>query len=89
MSYYDTNSQARIIEDYTSLGAVVKTVRRDPGTLTASANVRHRNDVLTGRSLTGLEIKSSGGRVTKFTGSEARTLYRVLNKAIHGQQQQQ
>ena len=85
MSYYfETNSQARITEDRAPLGVVVRTSRRDPGTLTASARVRHRNDVFTGRSLTGLEITSSGGRVTKLTGTEARTLYRVLDRAIHG-----
>ena len=85
MSYFlDANAQARIAENNANGGSVVTTARRDQGSLNAAANIRFRNDTITGRSLTGLEIVSSGGRITKLTGREARTLYRVLNQAVNG-----
>lgn len=80
MSDCMTNRRARIVE---SEGAVA-TAYRDPGTLTAQANIRERNDVETGRSLTGLSVQTAGGRSIRFTGPEARTLYRVLSRAVNG-----
>lgn len=62
----------------------VETSGRDLGTLLARADVRMRDDVETGRSLTGLSIKTSGGRNIRLTGLETRTLYRILDQAVNG-----
>lgn len=61
----------------------VVTSNRDDGALTARADVRLREDVETGRSLTGLSLKGEGWNV-RLSGSEARTLYRVLTQAVNG-----
>lgn len=62
----------------------VTTSGRDFGTLEATARVRRRSDVTTGRSLTGLSIKTKGGRQIRLSGHEARTLFRVLRRAVEG-----
>ncbi len=59
----------------------VKTSNRDLGSLEATARVRRRNDVTSGRSLTGLSLRTRGGRQIRLTGHEARTLLRVLSRA--------
>ena len=57
---------------------------REPGTLEARVDVRLRDDVETGLSLTGLSLRTSGGRNVRFTGAEARTLFRLLDRAVNG-----
>ena len=81
---YYQNENARIVEKFEESDLVVKTANRDPDTLVASAQVRERNDVTTGRSLTGLSIMTRGGRQIRFNGHEARTLFRVLSQAVTG-----
>jgi len=78
------NENARITETVEGTNIEVTTSYRDTGTLEATANVRERNDVYTGRSLTGLSVKTSGGRNIRFSGREARTLLRVLEQAVNG-----
>ena len=62
----------------------VLTKNRDLGTLLVKADVRLRDDVESGRSLTGLSLKTAGGRNVRLTGPEARTLLRILDRAING-----
>lgn len=82
---YEQNRNARIRESMTSGSTLeVETAFRDDGTLLASADVRERSDVGTGRSLTGLSVKTAGGRNIRFSGAEARTLLRVLQQAAYG-----
>lgn len=78
------NENARIVEFGIEDGVEVSTAYRDEGTLEASAQVRLRNDVETGRSLTGLRITTAGGRTLNLNGHEARTLFRVLDTAVNG-----
>ena len=79
------NRNARIREAMVSGSTLeVQTAGRDAGTLVARADVRERTDVETGRSLTGLSIRTSGGRNIRFSGPEARTLLRVLEAAVNG-----
>jgi hypothetical protein len=80
----DQNKNARIREVVNQGRLEVSTSNRDTGTLTASAIVRERSDVQTGRSLTGFNIRTSGGRNINFSGLEARTLFRVLEQAVRG-----
>ncbi len=60
----------------------VSTTGRDESSLTARVDVRERNDVFTGKSFRGLSVKTANGRNIRFTGSEARTLFRVLQQAV-------
>ena len=78
------NENARINERRRGDKIVVTTDYRDPFTLTAEARVRERNDVETGRSLTGLSLTTRGGRQIRFNGHEARTLFRILSQAVTG-----
>jgi hypothetical protein len=80
----EQNRHARIEELGEGSKIELVTSNRDVGTLTASARVRSRNDVETGRSLTGLSIKTAGGRYVRLSGFEARTLYRILDRAVNG-----
>jgi hypothetical protein len=86
MSYrIEQNRNARIREEMTTGSTLeVQTAYRDEGTMVARADVRERTDVLTGRSLTGLSVKTAGGRSIRFSGQEARTLLRVLEQAVNG-----
>lgn len=77
----EQNKSARIEDVESGMTLEVKTTGRDEGTMTARADVRLRNDVTSGRSLTGLSVKTAGGRSIRFTGAEARTLYRLLANA--------
>ena len=58
------------------------TAGRDSSSLTARVDVRERSDVNTGKSFRGLSVKTSSGRTFRFTGNEARTLYRLLSQAV-------
>ena len=78
------NENARITETGEGARVEVMTANRDLGTLEATARVRLRNDVETGRSLTGVSIKTSSGRQIRLSGHEARTLFRVLERAVNG-----
>lgn len=80
----EQNRNARISETGDGTQREVETVYRDPGTLEARVDVRERNDVETGRSLAGLSLRTAGGRNIRFTGPEARTLYRLLDRAVNG-----
>lgn len=84
MTYFEQNRNARITESDFSGGIEIETKGRDYGTLLARADIRERNDVASGRSLTGLSITTAGGRNIRFSGPEARTLLRVLEKAAYG-----
>lgn len=85
MSFRNSNQDARIrVRRDQPSALAVDTAYRDPGTLCARADVRERYDVETGRSLTGLSVRTAGGRSIRFTGAEARTLYRVLDAAVNG-----
>lgn len=77
----ETNRNARIEERGTGVHREIFTAMRDPETMTARVDVRERTDVASGRSLTGLSIKTAGGRSVRLTGHEARTLYRILERA--------
>lgn len=86
-NFYSTmsarNKNARLVErSVTSNALEVETQYRDEGTLEARAGVRFRTDTIEGASLTGLSVKTAGGRNVRFSGSEARTLYRLLRKAL-------
>lgn len=79
------NRNARIVEGQVAPGGLeVTTAGRDTGTLEARVEVRQRTDVETGRSLTGLAVRTASGRTIRFTGAEARTLFRVLDRAVNG-----
>lgn len=84
------NKSARIKVDVRNRDAnrrvtfAVRTANRDEGTMVARADVRERDDVFSGRSLRGLSVKTAGGRMIRFSGSEARTLLRVLSQAAEG-----
>lgn len=78
------NENARIAETGEGSRTEVATANRDFGTLEATAQVRLRNDVESGRSLTGLSIKTSSGQRVRLSGHEARTLLRVLERAANG-----
>lgn len=78
------NENARITERRGDAGLIVETQYRDPDTLTVQVRVRERNDVITGRSLTGLSLTTRGGRQIRFGGHEARTLFRTLSQAVTG-----
>lgn len=81
----EQNRNARITESLTTSTTLeVLTSNRDEGTMIARADVRERSDVETGRSLTGLSVKTAGGRNVRFSGPEARTLLRVLDQAVNG-----
>ena len=84
MGFRNSNQDARIRVRSEGASIAVDTAYRDPGTLQARADVRERYDVETGRSLTGLSVRTAGGRSIRFTGSEARTLYRILDEAVNG-----
>lgn len=59
----------------------VHTVNRDVGTLEARVDA---SGYVAERSLRGLSIKTAGGRNIRFSGHEARTLYRLLRRAVNG-----
>ena len=81
----ERNRNARIEQRLTSGSTLeVVTARRDEGCLEARVDVRERTDVRTGRSLTGLSVRTAGGRSIRFSGREARTLLRVLQHAVVG-----
>lgn len=77
------NKNARIGQKcLTQTRLSVETLNRDNGSLRARVNVRERTDVVSGRSLQGLSIKTASGRNMRFSGREARTLLRVLQSAV-------
>lgn len=79
------NKNARLEERGAGRNRRIITAHRDGGSLVAQARFRRRNDVATGRSLTNFEIVSEDGQcLLTFSGRAARTLYRVLDRAIHG-----
>lgn len=84
MRNFEQNRNARITEvDFGSLREV-QTHGRDFGTMTARADIRERTDTESGRSLRGLSVTTAGGRNVRFSGREARTLLRVLERAAYG-----
>ncbi len=81
----ESNRNSRITEStVTNTRFRVSTAGRDNDTLFATADVRERSDVKTGRSLSGLSVRTAGGRRIRFSGHEARTLLRVLETASQG-----
>lgn len=83
-SRYESNRNARIVEGGDGAIREVMTKGRDYASLEARADIRERTDVMTGRSLTGLSMKTAGGRNIRLSGHEARTLFRVLERAVNG-----
>jgi hypothetical protein len=81
------NRNARIKETSnkgSTVKSMIETLYRDDG-LYITADVRERDDVESGRSLTGITIAngdSAHGWAVNLNGRQARTLLRVLQKAV-------
>ena len=75
-------ARARINETRDKTGVIVQT--QGNTALDATAYIRERADTETGRSLTGLNVTTNSGETFNLNGFEARTLYRVLQRAVQG-----
>lgn len=73
------NKNARFYRTTNGTRTQVGTTRRDDFAMNAFATTQRRGDRV---SLTGMEIQLESGQVITFNGHEARTLQRLLSKAL-------